>query len=66
MILVDMHQVVLSNIFAMTKNTDEISEDLVRHVTLNNLRLIRKQFGDSYGDIVLTFDAGNYWRKDIF
>jgi Zn/Cd-binding protein ZinT len=66
MILVDMHQVVLSNIFAMTKNTDEISEDLVRHVTLNNLRIIRKQFGDSYGNVVLTFDAGNYWRKDIF
>ncbi len=61
-----MNQVVLANLFAYTRSGDDISEDMLRHNTLNSVRLLKNQFGKKYGDIVLTFDAGNYWRKDIF
>tara|TARA_R100000152_G_C6780607_1_gene213593 strand:- start:1882 stop:2727 length:846 start_codon:yes stop_codon:yes gene_type:complete len=66
MILIDMNQVVLANVFAYTKNSEDINEDMLRHITLNSVRLFKNQFGKKYGDVVLTFDAGNYWRKDIF
>ena len=66
MILCDMNQIILSNIFALIKNSDEIDKNLIRHVTLNSIRIFRNKFAKEYGELVLVFDAGNYWRKDIF
>lgn len=66
MILCDMNQIILSNIFALIKNSDEIDKNLIRHVTLNSIRIFRNKFSKEYGEIVLVFDAGNYWRKDLF
>ncbi len=66
MILMDMNQVILSSLFARLKNVDEVEEDMVRHIVLNTLRLYRKKFQSEYGELVLTYDGGRYWRKDIF
>ncbi len=62
----DMNQVILSSLFARLKNVDEVEEDMVRHIVLNTLRLYRKKFQSEYGELVLTYDGGRYWRKDIF
>lgn len=66
MILCDMNQIILSNIFALTKKSEDIDKNLIRHVTLNSIRLFRNKFAKDYGEMVLVFDAGNYWRKDLF
>ena len=66
MILIDMNQVVLANLFAFSKSGEEVTDDMLRHITLNSIRMFKNQFGKKYGEIVLTFDAGNYWRKDVF
>ena len=62
-----MHQVILANIFAYNKTSfNDLDENLIRHITLNSIRVFKKEFGKKYGEVVLAFDAGNYWRKDIF
>jgi len=66
MILMDMNQIILHNLFARMKNVNEIDEDLVRHMVINSLRIYRNKFHREYGELVLTYDGGNYWRKDIF
>jgi hypothetical protein len=65
MILIDMSQVILGNLFGYTRDISQIDEELIRHLTLNSLRIYKKKF-KNYGDMVLVFDSGNYWRKEIF
>ena len=62
----DMNQVILSSLFARLKSVDEVEEDMVRHIVLNTLRLYRNKFQSEYGELVLTYDGGKYWRKDVF
>ena len=66
MILMDMNQIILHNLFARMKNVNEIDEELVRHMVINSLRIYRNKFHREYGELVLAYDGGNYWRKDIF
>lgn len=67
MILVDLNQVMISNLMMQIggKNVT-IEEDLVRHMVLNSLRMYKKKFGDKYGELVICCDDKNYWRRDIF
>ena len=62
----DMNQIILHNLFARMKNVNEIDADMVRHMVINSLRIYRNKFFKEYGELVLTYDGGNYWRKDIF
>ena len=62
----DMNQIILSSLFARLKNIEEIEEDLVRHIVLNTLRIYKKKFESEYGELVLAYDGGRYWRKEIF
>ena len=65
MILIDNNQIMLASFFQHIKHS-EFSEDLIRHMILNTLRMYRTRFKDKYGELVVCHDAGNYWRKDIF
>lgn len=67
MILVDLNQVMISNLMMQIggKNVT-IEEDLVRHMVLNSLRMYKKKFGNKYGELVICCDDKNYWRRDIF
>jgi 5'-3' exonuclease len=65
MILIDMSQIILGNIFSFGNGIQETDEDLIRHMTLNSIRMYKNKF-KSYGDVVLVFDSSNYWRKEIF
>ena len=65
MILLDMSQLMMANLFVNSKNS-EISEDMIRHMTVNSIRLYKNKYSKKYGDIVLVFDSTNYWRKDVF
>ena len=68
MIIIDMNQISLANVmmnFHMSKS-DELEEDMVRHMILNSIRMYRMMFKEKYGEIVLTYDSRHYWRRDIF
>lgn len=68
MILVDMNQIMISNLMVSIKplqNTD-INEDLIRHMVISSLRFYEKKFSEEYGELILCYDSKHYWRKDYF
>ena len=69
MILIDLNQVMISNLMAQLgsrSNNDDISEDLIRHMVLNTIKSFKNRFGEEYGDIVICCDSRHYWRREIF
>jgi 5'-3' exonuclease len=68
MILVDLNQVLISNLMAQTRGQLEELPDknMLRHMVLNSLRGYNLKFKDEYGTPVLCADGGNTWRRDFF
>ena len=69
MILVDLNQVLISNLMAQTRGQPDITnanEDMIRHMGINSLRGFNVKFKTKYGKMVLCSDAGDPWRRDIF
>jgi len=68
MILVDLNQVLISNLMAQTRgNLDEIADkNMLRHMVLNSLRGYILKFKEEYKEIILCADGANPWRRDIF
>ena len=70
MILVDLNQIMISNLMRqigyMGNGDNGINENLVRHMVLNSLRKYRSQFKNKYGEMILCCDNKNYWRKQKF
>lgn len=68
MIILDLNQVMISNLMAQLGNhtNAEVEEDLLRHMILNSIRLYRKKFAREYGELVIACDDKNYWRRRIF
>jgi len=67
-IIVDLNQVMLSNLLMQLGNhtNAQLDENMVRHMILNSLRSYRQKFKDEYGELVIACDNTNYWRKKIF
>ena len=67
-ILVDLNQVMISNLMMQIGGKKNISIDpeLVRHMVLNSIRMYRTKFGQTYGELIICCDDKNYWRRDIF
>lgn len=68
MILIDFNQVCISNFMAQvgSHTNMKIEEDIIRHMVLNSLRMIRSKFNDKYGELVICADSRKYWRRDVF
>ena len=68
MIIVDLNQVMLSNLLMQLGNhtNAQVEENMVRHMILNSLRSYKVKFGDEYGEMVIACDNTNYWRKQKF
>lgn len=68
MIIVDLNQVVLSNLMMQLGNhtNAQLEENMVRHMVLNSLRSYKQKFGTEYGEMVIACDNTNYWRKQVF
>lgn len=67
MILLDLNQVMISNLMMqLSKNDNQVEESMVRHMVLNSIRMYKQKFGDKYGEVVICCDDKNYWRKEIF
>lgn len=69
MIICDIQQIIYANVMVMTykeKNT-ELTENIIRHMTLNSIRLIKNEFSDKYGEMVIACDnKTSYWRRTLF
>lgn len=67
MILLDLSQVMISNLMVQVATTKAaIDENLVRHMVLNSIRSYRRKYSQQYGELVICCDDKNVWRKDIF
>ena len=68
MIIVDLNQVMLSNLLmSLGKHTNaSIEEGMVRHMVLNSLRSYKVKFGHEYGELIIACDNTNYWRRKVF
>ena len=68
MIIVDLNQVMLSNLLMQLGNhtNAQLEENMVRHMILNSLRSYRTKFKDEFGELIIACDNTNYWRKKIF
>ncbi len=62
MILVDFSGICLATILINKQN----DERLIRHMTLNSLRMYNKKFREQYGQMVLACDGANNWRRGYF
>jgi len=67
-IIVDLNQVMLSNLLMQLGNhtNAQLEENMVRHMILNSLRSYKTKFADEYGEMVIACDNTNYWRKQKF
>lgn len=66
MIILDLNQVMLSNLMMSMKRLDnEINENLIRHMVLTSIQYNRKKFSE-YGELIIACDDKNYWRKQYF
>jgi len=68
MILVDLNQVMISNLMAQSRGdlSELPSKDAVRHSILNTIRAFNVKFKDEYGEMIMCADAADPWRRDIF
>ena len=68
MILIDLNQVMLSNLLvSLGKHTNiKIEEDLLRHMILNSIRANRMKFKNDYGELVICCDSRHSWRREVF
>jgi len=67
-IIVDLNQVMLSNLLMQLGNhtNAQLEENMVRHMILNSLRSYKTKFTSEYGELVIACDNTNYWRKQAF
>lgn len=67
MVLLDLNQVILANLFQQLKQGDQTpDEGLLRHMILNSIRAYLKKFKADYGELVIACDDYKYWRRDVF
>jgi hypothetical protein len=67
-ILVDLNQVMISNLMAQIGNHQnaEVDESMIRHMVLNSIRFNRTKFKNEFGELIICADDKNYWRRSKF
>jgi hypothetical protein len=44
----------------------EISEDMLRHMVLNSIRMFRQKFKADYPELIIACDGQRSWRRDVY
>lgn len=68
MILIDMSQIMMAAVnarLAPLKNVP-ITEDMIRYICLDSIRINVNKFKVKYGEVVIACDGSDYWRKTEF
>jgi 5'-3' exonuclease len=63
MILLDFNGIAMANILPGYVELDIVP---LRNMILNSIRIYRKKFRNTHGEIVICCDAGNNWRKKYY
>lgn len=68
MIIVDLQQVMISNLMMQMSNqkSAELDESLLRHMILNSIRSYTSRYCDKYGELVIACDSRGSWRREFF
>jgi 5'-3' exonuclease len=68
MILVDLNQVMISNMMAQigSHTNAQVDENMLRHMILNTLRSNRQKFTQEFGELLICCDDKNYWRRQAY
>ena len=68
MILVDLNQILISNLMAQVRGKGEVkpNKEMIRHMVLNSLRGFNIKFKKEFGTMMLCSDSSNPWRKDFY
>ncbi len=68
MILVDLNQVMISNMMMQIGNHKNamVDENMLRHMILNSIRANKVKFQGDFGDMIICADDINYWRRQRF
>lgn len=71
MILVDYNNVVMTNIFAMTREVQAATDvddikNIIRHIFVTTVLSYKQKFSEKYGRIVICADSKKNWRKSIY
>jgi 5'-3' exonuclease len=68
MILVDLNQVMISNMMMQMGNHQnaQVDENMLRHMILNSLRFNRQKFHREFGELIICADDKNYWRRQVY
>jgi len=64
MIIIDFSQISIASF--MAQPGAELSEQFLRHMILNSIRMYNKKYRDDYGQMVIACDGSNSWRKRVF
>ena len=64
MIIIDYSQISIASFYAQPNA--ELSEEFLRHMILNTIRMYSHKFKSEYGEIVIACDGGKSWRKGYF
>jgi len=64
MIIIDFSQISIASF--MAQPGAELSEQFLRHMILNSIRMYNKKYKDDYGQMVIACDGANSWRKRVF
>jgi len=67
MIIIDLNQVMISNIMSQIGNHTnmKLEENMVRHMVLNSILSFKNKHKE-YGELVIACDNTNVWRKQFF
>jgi hypothetical protein len=63
----DFNGTLIANImqYLFMNETVELNEDLIRHMVLNSIKSVKQKFSE-YGQLIISCDSRDYWRKDLF
>lgn len=66
MVIVDFNGLAIGSIMGQLQRGVELSENLVKHIILNNLRVYRNKYKEAdHGKMVIACDSYS-WRKEVF
>ena len=60
MILIDYTQIAIGSLMVALNRGQDLDKNLVRHITLNNLRFYRSKFKEECGELVICCDSAYF------
>lgn len=70
MIITDFSKVVYAFVFVMAddikKSSPDEIENIIRHGAINSFMTLSKRFKKEYGELIIAYDGGKNFRKDIY